>query len=971
MSKKNKKNTKKNKKMAVKTKPSPSKKKKVTKKKVNKKNTRNKYRKSAKYRKKKVRNYFLITGMIFLISMFVGLITFASYVIFTAPKFDEKQFYNSESTVLYDLNGKEFAKLGKAKRELIFYDELPQVFVDALVATEDSRYFQHNGFDIARFTKATFGQLKGQSEAGGGSTITMQISKNYLTSTEARGFKGLVRKFTDIYLSIFKIERDYTKEEIIEFYVNRPFLGARSYGVEEAAQAYFGKSIKDVSLPEAAMIAGLFQAPDYYNPYNNPDRTEKRKNTVLNLMQRHGYINKTEYELAKSIHVENLILDNYQDSNQYQGFIDTVAADVEKRTGKNPYTTSMLIYTTLDPKVQKVVDDVNNGVTHKFVNDVVQLGIAVTSVKDGSIVAIGAGRNRSGERTFNFATDIRRHAASSAKPYTVYAPGIEYEKWSTGTLFFDDPWGYSTGGTLKNADGRYNGMLTLKDALARSRNIPAIQGFQQLDNKKVVEFTKKLGLKIDTMPDGTTYESAAIGGVDGVSPLEQSAAFATFGRGGYYIEPYTYTKILFRDTGETIEHNPKKEKVMDEKTAALINLTLKYAVDRGLIGSTKIKGTDLAGKTGTSTFDTTFRKKVGLPASAVMDSWVVMYSPDYSTAQWYGYHKMSKEMVQEKHYLVSSAGVKARKSIAQALTNGIMKNNSKFDKVSGIKQMTIEKETLPLMLPSANTPSSLITSEWFISGTEPTEVSTRFETLPNVTNISHKYNPINGNVTLNWNGIQTPELGTDTGIENYWKNAMSYFSTNMNKKLDNRVQAIATKYSGRQIDYKNKNIGIIMYQIYNKTSAGTLTLLGTSNSTTFSYNTLTPNGQTIVVKAAYSIFKNNISTGTSYTITTSNPTKPPQEEQPSGNIEIIIRHASIVNLTIGEGIYTDFSDPINVLENLVNVTNKATITTTFEDSSNNKIKEININTPGTYKVVYDVKYKGKNYEAIRTIIIKP
>lgn len=969
MSKKNKKNKKKNKKMAVKKSPTTTKKKPVKKK--PKKKTKYKS-KSAKYRKRKTRNFILITSMIFLISIFVAAIAFTTYIIFTAPKFNEKEFYNSESTVLYDLNGNEFAKLGEKKRELVAYDELPQVFIDALIATEDSRYFQHNGFDIARFTKASLGQLGGKSDAGGGSTITMQISKNYLTSTEASGIQGIIRKFTDIYLSIFKIERDYTKEEIIEFYVNRPYLGARSYGVEEAAQTYFGKSIKDVSLPEAAMIAGLFQAPDYYNPYNNPDRTEARKNRVLYLMKHHGYISKLEKETATKIHVKDLILDNSDHTNQYQGFIDTVTADVLKKTGKNPYKTSMLIYTTLDPKVQKVVDDVTNGVTHKFVNDVVQLGVAVTSVKDGSVVAIGAGRNRSGERTFNFATDIRRHAASSAKPYTVYGPGIEYEKWSTGTLFFDDHWGWSSGGSLKNADGRYNGMMNLKDALARSRNIPAVQGFQQLDNKKAVDFTKKLGLKIDTLPDGTTYESAAIGGVDGVSPLEQSAAYAAFGRNGYYIEPYTYTKIIFRDTGETIEHTPKKEKVMDEKTAAMVNKILVYTVDRGLIGKTKIKNTDLAGKTGTSTFSTDFRKKVGLPASAVMDSWVVMYSPDYSTAQWYGYHKMTAEMVKEKHFLVSSAGVRARKSIAQALTNGIMKNNSKFDSVSGLKQVTIEKETLPLALPSANTPAEFKSSEWFIAGTEPTEVSTRFETLNNVSNIKHSYNSTTGNLTISWDPILPPALGTDEGINAYWQNAMSVFSANMSKKLDSRIQNIASKYANRQINYKNSSMGTIVYQIYTRSNSGSLTHLGTTGTTSYSFNTYTPNGMVIVVKASYSIFKGSISSGAAYTVTTSNPTQPDEPEKPetNGTVDISLRHTAEVHLKTGPGTYTDFKDPVNVLDNLVNVTNQATIKTTFEDSSGNTISSIPLANPGTFKVIYNIKYKGKNYEAIRTIIIE-
>lgn len=958
----NAKKKKKNKKMAVKK--TPTLKKPVKKKKIVKKKKKKNYRKS-KYKAKKLRNRFLITGMVGLISLFIGIVGFGLYIIFSAPKFEEKNFYNSESTIVLDINENEIAKLGSKKRELITYDELPQVFIDALIATEDSRFFQHNGFDIARFIKASLGQATGNSDAGGGSTITMQISKNYLTTTEARGFAGIARKFTDIYLSIFKIEKDYTKQEIIEFYVNRPYLGAGVYGVEEAAQTYFNKSIRDVSLPEAAIIAGLFQAPDYYNPFKNPDITEKRKDTVLNLMYRHGYLTEKELNLAKNVEVQNIIANKNEATLKYISFIDTVTEEVLKTTGNDPYVVPMIIYTTMDPKVQDVVNDVTNGVTYKFVNDVVQLGVAVTSIKDGSIVAIGGGRNKVGERTFNFATQIRRHAGSTAKPYTVYAPGIEYNKWSTGTPFFDEAWSYSNGSSLKNADGNYGGIMSLSTALAKSRNIPAIQGFQQLENKKVVSFIQSMGIGIDVLEDGTIVESAAIGGVDGVSPLVQSAAYGTFGRMGVYIEPYSFTKIIYRDDNTVFENKKTPVKVMSEATAFLINNVLKRAVDIGLIGTTKIKNTDLCGKTGTSTFDSSFRNRVGLPASAIMDSWVVMYSPDYSTAQWYGYQKMTKEMVEKKQYLVSSAGVRARRAIAQTLTNGIMKNNSTYKNVSGVVQRTIELETLPLALPSEHTPSNLRSSEWFVSGTEPSEVSQRFAQLPNVSNIHHQYNPISGSLTLSWNSVTTPELYTADGIKNYWENGFGYFAANMSSKLDKRIVALISKYQTRRLDYNAKNIGSIVYQVYVKNLNGSQTLLGTVSNPIFTTNTFSPNGQVYVVKTAFSIFKNNMSSGTSYTVTTSNPYVPEPD-----NVEIRLKYESEVIVPISTGTYQDFANPLNVIDNDENVTNKATITTTFVDANDNVITAIPLNITGTYEVIYTIKYKSQTYTANRTIIVQ-
>lgn len=959
----------KNKKMAKKTVKKPIDPKNILK--IKKAKAKKKKKKNHSHGKKR-RNNIIIALMSLLIFVFISLIGFGTFIVFSAPKFNEREFYNSESTIVLDKNENEISKLGSQKRELISYEELPQVFIDALIATEDSRFFQHNGFDIARFAKASLGQLTGNSSAGGGSTITMQISKNYLTNNVATGIAGLTRKFTDIYLSIFKIERDYTKQEIIEFYVNRPYLGAGIYGVEEAAQTYFGKSIRDVSLPEAAMIAGLFQAPDSYNPFKNTTATESRKDTVLNLMYRHGYINKEQRDLAQKIDVKNLVQSYNKEANKYISFIDTVTEEVLKITGKDPYNTPMIIYTTLDPKVQDVVNDVTNGKKYTFVNDEVQLGVAVTSIKDGSIVAIGGGRNKVGERTLNYATQIKRHPGSTAKPYMVYGPGFEYAKWSTATPFFDEPWSYASGASLRNADNSYRGMISLKDALAKSRNIPAIQGFQQLENKEIVKFAKSLGVTVQENGDGTTFESAAVGSFDGVSPLTQSAAYGTFARGGIYIEPYSFTKIIFRDNGDIFENKKTPKKVIDEKTAFLVNVVLKSAVDGGLIGNTKITGTDLAGKTGTSTFDANFREKIGLPSAAIMDSWVVSYSPDYSIAQWYGYKEMTKKLAQEKKYLTSSTASKARRSIAQALVNGIMKNNSRFEKPAGVKQVTIETETIPVTLPSANTPSAFKSVEWFISGTEPTAESPRFSQLKDVSNINHEYNPITGSLTISWASAPTPEISTEDGILSYYKNGFDDFTANYNSKLKTKADAIIKKYTTQRLTYNSSNMGSIVYQIYTKDSAGNLNLLGITSNNHYVYNTFSPNGVTFVIKTAYSIFKDNMSTGKSYLVTTSNPTIPSDTQSSSSSqsgIELILRGSETVTLSIKDGTYEDLTPPINVKDN--GLTISVPITTEFYNKdTNTKITSIPLNKAGNYFVKYSVNYKNNVYSVNRNVIVK-
>ena len=293
--------------------------------------------KSNKKKKGKIVLLVLLSMFIFFV---IAAIIFFAYIALSAGKFDPDKLYTKEASTLYDNQGKEFAQLGSEMRQKIKYDEMSEELINAVVATEDSRFFQHNGFDLPRFLKASVGQALGQN-AGGASTLTMQVSKNQFTSTTSSGFAGIKRKFTDIYMSIFQIERNYSKEEILEFYVNSYYLGSGAYGVEQAAKTYFNKSAKELNLSEAAMIAGMFQSPVTYDPNINPDKTEERRQIVLKLMKRHGYINDEEYNMAKKMTVDKIVIKGnsaHTNYEEYQGFIDTVAVDVKKKTGYDPYS---------------------------------------------------------------------------------------------------------------------------------------------------------------------------------------------------------------------------------------------------------------------------------------------------------------------------------------------------------------------------------------------------------------------------------------------------------------------------------------------------------------------------------------------------------------------------------------------------------------------------------------------------------
>ena len=580
-----------------------------------------------KPKKKKIVNTILIIVLsIGILVMLLGIVFMIYIAISSNPKFDAEKLDSSEPTVLYNIDNEEFAKLGSEMRDKVTYDELPEVLVDAIVATEDSRFFQHNGFDAPRFLRASIGQVFGNSDAGGASTLSMQVVKNSLTSSIATGLDGVIRKFQDIYLSIFKLEKNYTKEQIIEFYVNNHNLGGNVYGVSQAARVYFNKDVGDLNLAEASIIAGMFQAPNAYRPTNedNIEAVTKRRDTVLYLMERHGYITKEERDIASNISIESLVNYNAEadtsGNSEYQGYIDTVVAEVEEKVGKNPYTTSMKIYTNLDTEKQDGLNRVMNGEGYNWINDVIQSGVAVLDSETGKILAVGAGRNKTGVNQFNYATDMVRQPGSTAKPLFDYGPLIEYNNASTFgyndgndnyKMFVDEPYSYSNGQEINNWDGKFMGNMTTRRALSLSRNIPALKAFQQVDNKKIIEFVQKLGIEPE-IENGKIHEAHALGAFDGVNPLQMAAAYSAFSNGGYYNEPYSVSKVIINASGEEYTHESKKTKAMEDSTAYMITSMLD---DTSITGGGAME--NVAMKTGTTNFDENYRKKLGMKGATI------------------------------------------------------------------------------------------------------------------------------------------------------------------------------------------------------------------------------------------------------------------------------------------------------------------------------------------------------------------
>lgn len=867
------------------------------------KGTNNTSKRKVSKKKKIILNILIICVIAFASLMAV----FFAYIIVKAPKFDPNNLKFTQMSELYDTEGNIITKMGNENRTEISYDDLPEVLIDAIIATEDSKFFQHNGFDLARFMKASMYQLVGKN-GGGASTLTMQIAKNNYTSTESKGFEGITRKFTDIYLSIFKIERKYTKKEILEFYVNDSYLGNGAYGVEQASLNYFGKSVSELNLAEASFIAGLFQSPTYYNPYNYPERAEGRRKTVLYLMQRHGYITEEEKEIAENSPITSYIRKTEASGtySEYQGYIDTVVEELENEYDLNPYTTPLKIYTAMNRSKQDFVNKVMNGEAWKWENENAQAGVVMTDSASGEVLAVGAGRNKNSERSYNYATMTNRQIGSTAKPIFDYGPAVEYLGWGTVNYIDDTPTTYSDGTKISNSDGGYKGRLPLYQALGLSRNVTALKTFQQVSkeagNDKILKFASSLGITPEVDKNGKIHEAHSIGSFTGStkkgesrnSPMTMAGAYQAFSNGGYYIKPHTIKKFVYKDTDEVVETKSAKTRVMNDSTAYIINYSLNWSATEGLAKSAAgISGVQAAAKTGTSNFDEATRKRYHLSSKAVNDLWVCGYTPKQTITFWYGYDSITKG-----HSTTSSWSTRDKfyRNLAENLFD---KDGSSFARPSSIEEVSVVRNSIPLKKALYGGVVG-----YFRKGTGPDETGTeQAEQLPSVSGVTSS---ISGNtVHLKWNGISAEDM--------------------VNLNFDD-------------------SYGTLGYDIYVKDgSGGSEVYVGTTTSTSYTHTTSYSN-PVYVIYTAYSNYKTNRSKGVEHKVSV------------TSDFDV-----KISNSTIEQGKTFVDNKPIIVLYNSVDVTDGATIT--LESGS------VDTNILGTYKLTYKVTYQGKSKTVSRNVTV--
>lgn len=686
---------------------------------------------------------FLSLVIIGLIGAIAGGVTIAM-IIKDTPKLDEASLKYSVSSKILDKDGKVISEVGAVNRDYVPYDEIPKQMEDAIIATEDVRFYKHNGIDLIRLGGAVIANITDGFGSEGASTITQQVVKNSFLTTQ----KTLTRKIQEAWLA-YQLEQKYTKEKIFELYVNQNLMGGTIHGIKTGAKVYFGKELNELTLSEAAVIAGLPQSPNNYNPFLYPDRAEKRRNIVLTLMHQHGFISKEEMEKAKNEPIESSLVkeeDRQEDDGQYGAFVDAVIDEVEKHGDYDILRDGLTIHTTLDPNAQTYVEKIlNTNEVVEFPDDEFQAGIVLLDTETGAVRAIGGSRNPKVDRGFNYAIDTRRQPGSTIKPILDYGPAIEFLQWGTYHILDDKPTKYSGKSSAQphNWDNKYMGPMTMREALARSRNTTAIQTLQQVGLENAQGFAQKLGIPLEEI-----YESYAIGGLkEGVSPLQMAGAYSAFGNNGFYTEPYTVTKIELRD-GTEIDVKPETEVVMKDYTAFLITDMLKSVVkdSYGTGGRANVPNLHVAGKTGTTNYTDEELNEYDIPSSkAVPDSWFAGYTTKYTAAVWTGYKN-------RKNYIAPGDDQKIAQYIFRNLMDYVSQgvDTPDFTVPKSVQQVQIEKGTNPAQLASEYTPKDQILYEWAVKGHAPKEISKKFDKLEVPQNVQAIYDDTKNEIKLTW-----------------------------------------------------------------------------------------------------------------------------------------------------------------------------------------------------------------------------
>lgn len=685
--------------------------------------------------RKKIKKIVLISlaAVIAFGTIYMGIAVFGQISGFSK----EKLLSGESSTIIAASDDTEFYSYGSGGvRKNVAYEDIPQVMIDAVVAAEDSRFFEHNGFDVPRIVKALMGNIIAMDITGGGSTITQQvIKKSYYPKEE----QTLQRKIGEIILSI-EATSQTTKEEILELYLNKIYFGYgnKAIGIYAASRYYFDKSVQNLTLPEAALLAGTLNSPNSFDPFRNLDKAQSRRDTILDLMELHGYISKEECAATKKIPVENTLKSNPLNAGgKYQAYADKVTREVYEKTGYDPNKTPMKIYTYMDASLQEQLDKFANGEGFEYTDKYIEAGASVQESQTGRIVGVMSGRNYEPMgTTYAYApgkeeVDKKELAAygqrnqpgSSLKPIISYASAFEYLDYSTAHYVHDVP--YIAGDwSPKNWDSKFHGDISISEALSSSWNLAAINTYNEVVGKigkdKMKSYLEGFGFDMyDEKELGAQY---AIGGWStGVSPEEEAAAYAVIANGGTYIKPHTVQKIELLEDGKIIEldeqYQKEKTQALSAESAYMIRDIMTGYVSAGTGSYSRLNlGLQIGAKTGTSNHST---DKTKIPNASLAgkskDGWMSAFSPDYSWSVWSGYSGVNQK---KGMYYKGSDAARLSASIAKAVHGGKLKNTYS-SQPSGISKSQCISGIYPYVSPGSGVPSDRVASGWFKNSNKP------------------------------------------------------------------------------------------------------------------------------------------------------------------------------------------------------------------------------------------------------------
>ena len=707
-------------------------------KKVNKKN-----KKEPKSLKSRFIKFIVIILILFLI-VSIGYLAFKAYIFKTLAK----EVLNNSTSTVFDSNKNVIAEIGSERnRDNIKLSEMPNNLKNAYIAIEDQRFYKHHGVDIKRTGAAILSYvIRRGSSSFGGSTITQQLVKN-LTGDDSNTISRKVKEW--FYACV--LDCSFSKDDILEAYLNIIYTGPNIYGVKEAALYYFNRDVKDLNLAECAFLAGINNSPNSYNPFSDTDKSEKiskRTKTVLSKMKELGYISENEYNEAFS-QVDNRLkfskgnLQNNSSVYSYHtdGLINEIVSDFSNRKHISQdfatnyfYLSGSSIYSTQNSDIQKVVE--NECKNKKYVlkssknDDYAQAAVVIMDQSNGYVIACSGGLGeKTKSRGFNRATQMKRQTGSSMKPVAVLAPAIEKKLVTNVTVFADEPTTFTdyNGEAYSPIDyDNYKGSITLRQAVESSQNIPFVKLMEQLTPQVSIRYLKK----ITTLNDKDVNLALALGGLDqGISPLEFAGAYSSIANDGVYIEPTFYTKIDSHSNETILVSKQKKRRVISKDSAFILKQLLTEPVtgSAGTATYCSISGMDVAAKTGTTNEN--------------YDRWLCGFTPYYTAVCWYGF---------DMNESINFNG----KNPAGLIWSSVMKNihsglpSKKFEKTDGVVTSTICRDSGKV----ANSSCPNTFTEYFLKGTVP-DMCTQHSGSSMNSNKTNKNNSNSKNTTTN---ISTP-----------------------------------------------------------------------------------------------------------------------------------------------------------------------------------------------------------------------